>query len=580
MHTEVFDNIDTLIKMADSPLNIDEINTELITLNRNIKNKQNEIEDFKSLITESRYFNASNELVDKNIEISLKHKINRLNRKIKDIKKEIDEVKNTEKSIYDDIEALKGRLKKNESYVVTLEEKAKQSSNNTYYVELLNKEQNSVKELKEELENKNKQYNNVLKELELNNQAYNELNEKLNTEKNRLNDIEDNLKNPNAYIDDDLKQQDDEKLKTLNQELENLEKRKIELLTDANMIGTDAKEFILNNNIIDALSKIRELVTIVKSKPYMDINTPSVLDEELDKKENLRMELSTLIDNKTYQDVDNDTVNKRLDYIKLAIENNNKTISNYQNEIKNIDEFVSSTLGPTIDELEGNILKLEKTIHSYRSMLEDKSKPQKQRTALESAITKKDKEKNVLNEILNAYKNNLVLKIDDTNKINELINSLQDENNKFNKEAMNLSRVSLYDLKTKDLIEEEEDKEKLKQINDDIKAIKNRQKFDKTPDEIYDEIDMYLASISPEIENVKAPNISREEKNKSLNIDDLLNENNKVIENNEKQDKELNNIKEDLIKETEVPEEVLFQDEVPKLKVVQVIPVNSTRGGK
>ena len=63
MHTEVFDNIDTLIKMADSPLNIDEINTELITINRSIKNKKNEIEDFKSLITESRYFNASNELV-------------------------------------------------------------------------------------------------------------------------------------------------------------------------------------------------------------------------------------------------------------------------------------------------------------------------------------------------------------------------------------------------------------------------------------------------------------------------------------------------------------------------------------
>ena len=40
MHTEVFNNIDTLIKMADSPLNIDEINTELITLNRNIKNKR------------------------------------------------------------------------------------------------------------------------------------------------------------------------------------------------------------------------------------------------------------------------------------------------------------------------------------------------------------------------------------------------------------------------------------------------------------------------------------------------------------------------------------------------------------
>ena len=71
MHTEVFNNIDTLINMANSPLNIDEINTELITLRKNIKTKQSEIEDLKSLMTDSRYFNASNELVDKNIEISL-----------------------------------------------------------------------------------------------------------------------------------------------------------------------------------------------------------------------------------------------------------------------------------------------------------------------------------------------------------------------------------------------------------------------------------------------------------------------------------------------------------------------------
>ena len=50
MHTEVFNNIDTLINMANSPLNIDEINTELITLRKNIKTKQSEIEDLKSFI--------------------------------------------------------------------------------------------------------------------------------------------------------------------------------------------------------------------------------------------------------------------------------------------------------------------------------------------------------------------------------------------------------------------------------------------------------------------------------------------------------------------------------------------------
>ena len=584
MHTEVFNNIDTLISMADSPLNIDDINTELISLNRNIRNKQNEIDDFKSLITDSRYFNASNELVDKNIEVSLKSKISRLNRKIKEVKRTIDEVKTREKSIYTDIENLKDKLKKNENYVEILEEKAK-SNTNIYYGDLLNKEKTNVQELKIELQNKNKQYDNVLKELELNNQAYKEFSDKLETEKSRLNDILDNLNNPNAYIDEDLKEQDDIKLKSLNKELESLEKRKVELLTDANMIGADAKEFILNNKIVDALSKIRELVTIVKSKEYMDINTPSILDEELDKKEALRLELSALIENKTYQDVDNDTVNKRLEYIKLAMENNNNAIKNYKNEIDKIDEFVSKTLGPNINELESNILSLEKTINSYRKLLEDKSKPQKQKMALESAITKKDKEKIILNEILSAYKNNLLLKINDTNKINELITSLEEENNKFNKESMNLSRMSLYDLKTKDLIEEEEDKEKLKQVHDEIKAIKNRQRFDKTPDEIYDEIDMYLASLTEDIKP-----ITRLEKNKSLDIDELLNQNEKILEEKKQEEKGLEDIKENLIKEVDTPKEeildtdtlddMLVLEEPERLKVIDVIPVNNVSGGK
>ena len=68
MHTEVFNNIDTLIDMAGSTLNIDEINTDLLTLRKEIKNKKADMEELNSLISDARYFNASNELVDKNIQ--------------------------------------------------------------------------------------------------------------------------------------------------------------------------------------------------------------------------------------------------------------------------------------------------------------------------------------------------------------------------------------------------------------------------------------------------------------------------------------------------------------------------------
>lgn len=60
-----------------------DIEAELVTVNKEIQNKKQEIEDLKSMMNDARYFNASSELVDKNIEVSLKSKISRLNREIK-----------------------------------------------------------------------------------------------------------------------------------------------------------------------------------------------------------------------------------------------------------------------------------------------------------------------------------------------------------------------------------------------------------------------------------------------------------------------------------------------------------------
>ena len=58
-------------------------------------------------------------------------------------------------------------------------------------------------------------------------------------------------------------------------------------------------------------------------------------------------------------------------------------------------------------------------------------------------------------------------------------------------------------------MEEENDKEKLKALNEEIRQIKNRQEFRKMPEQIYDEIEMMLDSFKT------VP--LREEKNKDLN---------------------------------------------------------------
>ncbi len=144
MQTEVYNNIDTLIEMAGASTNVEDVSTELITLRRLINNKKSEITDLKSIMDHTRYFNASNELVDKNIEISLKNKITRLNRKVKEIADVIADITAKETKAHNEISDLKNKLEKNEAYVNILEEKANNSLSNEYYLNLLQEEKINV----------------------------------------------------------------------------------------------------------------------------------------------------------------------------------------------------------------------------------------------------------------------------------------------------------------------------------------------------------------------------------------------------------------------------------------------------
>ena len=493
MHTDIFSNIDLLIEMAGSSLNTLDIEGELKDINKEIQDKKAQIEDLKGMMNDTRYFNASSELVDKNIEVSLKSKISRLNRKIKDIQLKLNDVKKEEAKIHDDILTLKERIEKNKEYNTLLESKSGQLD--SAYQSIVEQENSALQDLEQELEKKNKRYQEVLRELEVHEQALKELTDKKNSDSTRLKEIEDNLANPNAYIDEDLKSHDEERLNSLNEALESLQKRRLEYLTDPNMIGIDAKELIANNDFTEALKKIKELVTIVKAKPFMDITNKQVLDEELEKKEAERTELANYIDSKNYAGMSSNVVQKRIDYLNKELEKEKALIAQYQEENKNIEQEIGTDLSPLIGGLEEEIRNISLEIEDYQALLQDNTKSRKTKTNLENAILKKEKEKVAMNDILDNYKRDLLFKIKSSNRLEKLLERYnQDIENKL-QEIEELRRMSLFEGTSKDYVEEEQDKEKLKKINDEIKQIKNCQKFDRTPDEIYDQIEMLLANL-------------------------------------------------------------------------------------
>ena len=500
-----------------------------------------------------------------NIEISLKNKITRLKRKIKDIDNSGKTLATNEESLHEEIKELKKKISRNEKYIKVLEVKKTNNEGNDYYINMLNLEANNIKELKDILENKTNEYNDILKELELNNQAKNELTSKLENEESRLKDVVESLTNPNAYIDEDLKNSDEIRLASLENELDKLQKRELELLTDASVIGADAKELIATNDVENALQKVKELVTIVKTKPYMDINNAAILDEELEKKESLRIELAGLIDSKNYEGINSEAIKERIEYLNKEIESNNEKAAKLKNEIIEIDEHISTVLGKKIDSLEKEIIEAEKIVQDYKDLLKTKENTSKTKINLEQAIVKKQKEIQVIDNILNEYKETLVNKINDTNILNERVSNIEAENSRYLKELGGLQKITLINFQTKDLIEEEKDKEDLRKINEEIKQIKSRKQFDKSPNEIYDLIEMTLASVKP------VASLSEE---KEQNIDNILDQELNELDNKVKSEE---NVDVNLNPEVEIVNEVSANEELDVVAPVENLEaINNT----
>ena len=539
MHTEIFKQIDLLIEMSGSLLDDRDIEADLIQVNKEIQNKKQRLDDLKSMMNDARYFNASSELVDKNIEVSLKSKIIRFNQKLKEIEKNLKGIKEREESLDRVIASLKEEIEENQKYVNALSSKIGQDST---YKKVVDQEKRHLQDLEEELKEKEQEYEEISKEVELHEQAKEEIIHQRNENEANLKEVQDNLSNPNSYINEELKQQDERELSSLNEDLDLLQKKKLEYLTDPNMIGADAKELIINHNYTEALNKIKELVKIVKAKPYMDVTNLSVLDEQLEKLENQRSELSQYIDSKNYAEMNSEAIKKRKEYLKQAIASKEEEVKKYQDSLLNINQDVEQHLSVFIESLEEELVTLMKEISEYQSLLA-KSNHRKTKTNLDSAILKKEKEAEVLKELLHRSKKDLLLQISISHTLEKIIGKYQEDIGEKKDEMENFDHLTIFDEVSINYIEEEKDKEKLKKIQDEIREIKNRKKYTKTPDEVYDQLEMLLAS------------------------DDLVNKNDNKSENS-------------------IEIDDLFEEEPaePKIKVVEMIPAQTiqaktTQGG-
>ena len=533
MQSDVLKKIDVLVEMAGASLNIDTLKAEKKVIEEETEELKETLISLRESKEEEKYFRASEKQVDENIKVSLEAKIKKQEKSIKKLQKQIDAAVLEENNLHASISRLKEDIRLSKEYIQVLTDRigtVGDKSTREYYENLLQEENQKLEGLVASLGKSEEDYSGTggaLERLSYLNLAMEEMNSKLDGEKVKLAETKSNLGNPTSYIDEDLKERDATQISEIQKKLNELETRKLEIITDPTMIASEAKEAVITDDKASALAKLQELVTIVRAKPYMDIPSSNdftaMLSAEEEAAIEARDEFASLIDSKNYLDGDSETIERRIDYLNLEIAALEEKIRISNEEIKNIDSAEFLELTTRLAETEETANQLIKELAEYKIIIETEieDKTPKRRAILAAAYDRKQKELENVQKIVDNYKEDQKILIHKAYVIEtERIKGFQEEI-ALHKNEITEMNILLADVsKAKDVLAIENDKQKLKELDTVVKNIKHRQKYSQTPSEIFEEIAAYLGGMGTQsfVEEPVMPSVE------SLDLELPLNE--------------------------------------------------------
>lgn len=577
MQSDISKKIDDLVGMAGSSTNIDTLQAELLEIEKESSRLKDELALLKNVNPEEKYFKASDKQVDENIKVSLEAKIKKVTKKLRDVQQEIDSVTKDEEASHQTIIQLKNDIKSSSDYVTSLNDRISEMEESPAidnFKKILDDENKKISELITALKKEEENDKALLDKLDYLSLAKEEIIKKLKTDKEQLSDIKSSLMNPTSYIDEDLEKLDEEKIIEIQKQLSSLDKRRIEIITDPGMIAIEAKKLIEEDDRTSALAKIKELITLVKLNPFMDIpsssDLESVLQEELNNASKARDEFASLIDSKDYTKIDTHVITNRINFLQNEITNLENKIKSLQEEINLIDNDEFNELMHNLEDATNLCHELEQNIVEYEQvMASEEEKTPKRRAVLSSAFTKKQADLEVIKQIIENYKEDQKELIEKAHNLQIVeIKQYQKEIEKLQEEVNKLNKLLTSESKTKDVLAIESDKRKLKVLDETVKQIKHRQKYTTTPTEIFDEIEIYLGTIEDE-----EPKENLKENSEVLENDQAITEENLTELENELNELSTEEVMEEL---PEIDDVIDTKNNTPeRLKVIDVEPINT-----
>lgn len=498
MQSKIFSLIDLLLKMANTKNTYEELEAKRNLLLDEINNLKKTIDDLSSSMTDDKYFDASSEIVDRNIEISIVKKLANLEYEEEELEKKLDEKRKKEQDLLVSIEKLKERIVKSKSNMSLVDDRVKFAKNEDVkqlYSSLYQEEEKKSSIDEQELNSLNNDLKANSTEMESLNQAIGSVKEKCETLKARLSDVRSSLSNRKSYIDKSAMSKDKEELEALNKDLKRLEEEQSRILMNPVMLVSDIKDLIMNKDDNAALDKLKQLENSINEIPYMNIENKQDLLKELDRLKSQKDEIISSINDHEYVSRDITLIDNRISWLKSLIIYYKRSIKAYEEEIKYIDNNLVLPASKELKNAESEALNAEKQIDEYNSIINDESKSALAISKMKIAKDKKLSDFNVITDIANKYQTSIGLLIEKSvNLQNESISELEEKIEEGNAEINKLEELKQKGIKSKNAIKQEDDRKAAQKIDDDIKAINHRLTFDATPAQIIDDIEMMLTS--------------------------------------------------------------------------------------
>ena len=170
-------------------------------------------------------------------------------------------------------------------------------------------------------------------------------------------------------------------------------------------------------------------------------------------------------------------------------------------EIKQLLEAVSLAK-KTREQLKDDMKEYQQVIEANKEF-----KTPKKEASLRAAYKKKEEEYNFVDKIVLSFEKDLEGLVLNSSKLEEQdLVSLEEQIKEIDKEIKELKKAEMMRIQTKDILAVEKDKETLKELNDDVEHIKQRQKYNQKPSEIFDEIELSFGSMDIQSEENELSN--------------------------------------------------------------------------